>query len=81
MGAEQQYPFAGAFAIVPSDTVALSPAVRGIYVGGAGDVNCTFVSGQTAVTFKAPPVGTVLNISPLRVNATLTTATLLIGLT
>jgi len=80
MGAEQQYPYSSGFAITPSDTVT-TPAMRALYVGGAGDVSVVWVAGGTVTTFKAPPVGTVLPISPFRVNASLTTATLLIGLT
>jgi uncharacterized membrane protein len=36
--------------------------------------------GATTVTFKAVPVGTVLSISPSKVKATGTTATLLVAL-
>jgi hypothetical protein len=67
------------YAITPSDSVALATAIRGIYVGGAGDVSVQNAAG-TAVVFKAVPVGSVLPVSTTRVNATLTTATLLIGL-
>lgn len=70
--------YAGGKAITPSDTV--DEAFSAIYVGGAGDVSVVMEAGGTAVTFKAPPVGTILPIRVKRVNATLTTATLLIGL-
>lgn len=67
------------FALTPSDTVTYSPPLSGVYVGGTGDVAVVFPSGASVV-FKAVPVGTTLPISPSIVKATLTTATLLIGL-
>lgn len=70
--------YTGFFAITPSDTTALN--LRGIYVGGAGDVALKSAGG-TVVTFKAPPVGTIL---PVELNGgqvmAATSATLLIGL-
>lgn len=63
-------------AIVPHDTNTLGGG-RGIYVGGTGDIVCDFADGNS-VTFKAVPVGTQLCVSPLRVKATGTTATLLV---
>lgn len=65
-----------AAAITKSDTV---PNVfSAIYVGGAGDVTVTTQNGDL-VTFKAPPVGTIIPVSTSLVMAA-TTATLLIGL-
>lgn len=69
-------------AITKSDSVAvptyMGRQIRAVYVGGAGDVT---VKGndEVEVTFKAPPVGTILPIRPKYVMAS-TTATLLIGL-
>lgn len=65
------------FDITKSDTVA-QPAMDALYVGGAGDL---VVAGGDGVarTFKAPPVGTVLQIAPKLVMAA-TTATLLVGM-
>lgn len=68
-----------AFAITPSDTVNFTYRARGIYVGGAGNVSVVTLDG--VVTFVAPPVGTILPIEALRVNAALTTATNLVALT
>jgi hypothetical protein len=65
--------------ITPSDTVVLT-GIRGVYVGGTGDLTVVAGDGVTTVTFKAVPVGTLLPISPSKVKATATTATLLVGL-
>lgn len=67
------------FAITPSDTVNFSFFVRGIYVGGAGDV-VAVTEGGSAVTFTAVPAGTILPIRASRVNNTSTTGTALVGL-
>jgi hypothetical protein len=72
--------FTNAVAVTPSDTTQVK--CRAIYVGGAGNVAVKMVPGGTAVTFTAPPVGTIL---PLEINdgqimSTNTTATLLIAL-
>lgn len=82
----QQLGFAGytsAVAITPSDTVPIN--ARGIYVGGAGDIEITLGpigARGTAVVFKAVPVGTILPVGGIEmlVNATGTTATLLVAL-
>lgn len=68
-----------ALAVVPSDTVNLSAPCLGIYVGGAGNVSIVTLDGNTVV-FTAPPVGSVIPCRASRVNATLTTATLLVAL-
>lgn len=72
-------PFTRAVAITPSDTVTQN--YTAIYVGGTGDVTIeTENAPGTAVTFKAMPVGSYLWVKTSKVKATLTTATLLIGL-
>ena len=68
------------FAIVPSDSVNFNIMCRGIYVGGTGAVSLVTSAG-TVLTFSAVPVGTILPIIAQRVNSTLTTATLLVGIT
>lgn len=67
------------FAVTPSDTTEVS--CRAIYVGGAGDVAIR-QKGATAVTFKDPPVGTILpvNLELGQIMSTNTTATLLLAL-
>lgn len=73
-------------AITKSDSTDLSSSgIRGIYVGGAGDVvviglnDTTNAGAGTAVTFVGVPVGTILPVVPKRVMAA-TTATNLVGL-
>lgn len=69
------------FAITPSDTVNFTYPVRGIYVGGGGDIAVVFDDdAETVLVFSAVPAGTTLAIKAKRVNATGTTATLMNGL-
>lgn len=67
------------FAITPSDTVNFTFTARSIRVGGGGDVVAVREDG-TAVTFKNCYAGEILSIVAIRVNATNTTATQLVGL-
>lgn len=46
--------------ITPSDTVELSPAALGLYVGVTGDVKVTDIDGNVA-TFVNVPAGTLLS--------------------
>jgi hypothetical protein len=69
--------YSSAKAITTSDTV--PQTYRAIYVGGAGNVTVVTEGGDT-VTFTAPPVGSIIPVSVQLVKATLTTATLLVGL-
>ena len=72
--------YGSATAVTPSDTTVIN--CRAIYVGGAGNVAVKTTGGATAVTFTAPPVGTILPvmIDGGQIMATNTTATLLIAL-
>lgn len=70
-------PAAGVIAVTPSDATVLKN-VRGLYIGGAGNVAVTMQDGSTA-TFTAPPIGTVLPLQVTKVNAA-TTATLIVAL-
>lgn len=73
-------PYVDGAAITPSDSTNLPVPTRAIYVGGAGAISAVMRSGGNSVTFAAVPVGTVLEISVVRVNATGTTATNLVAL-
>lgn len=67
-----------------SDSVDLTVRPKAIYVGGAGDITVDMRDAQNTstvtVTFKAVPVGTVLEIQPIRLRSSGTSATLLLGL-
>lgn len=65
--------------VTPSDTVDLPVVIRGLYVGGAGNV-VAVSPGGSVVPFTAVPAGTTLYIRARRINATSTTATALVGL-
>lgn len=66
--------------ITPSDTVDEAVNFTEIYVGGAGNISVVPWSNGPAVVFTAVPAGSILRTCGIRVNATLTTATLLVGL-
>jgi hypothetical protein len=66
-------------AITPSDSTPLSIPIKGIYVGGAGNLTVIAQSDGVAVTFTAVPVGTIIPVKAKFVT-TATTATLLIGM-
>jgi hypothetical protein len=72
--------YSSAQAVTTSDTQQV--ICRAIYVGGAGNVAIKTTDSAAAVTFTAPPVGTIIpvNIEGGRIMATNTTATLLIAL-
>ena len=68
----------GAQNITPSDaTNLLAPAV-GLFVGGAGNISAVMENGDT-VTFTGVLAGQFLPFIFKRINATGTTATLLVG--
>lgn len=65
-------------AITPSDSVALNPVPKSIYVGGAGNIAVKGSDGNTATL--AVTAGQTLALSPSYVMATGTTATGLVAL-
>jgi hypothetical protein len=73
-------PSARLVAITPSDSTNLSPPTRYLYVGGAGDLAVKALDDTAAVTLKAVPVGTLIPVRAVRVMATNTTATNIVGL-
>lgn len=68
-----------ALALTPSDTIPTNPLLRGIYVGGAGNLTVQFSSDNIDVVFPVVAAQT-LWIDPNLVKATGTTATGLIAL-
>jgi hypothetical protein len=69
-----------AFAITPSDTVAIAVQTKGIYVGSTGDVTVKCQDSIADVVFKTVPAGTLLPVNVQFVRAAGTTATNLVGL-
>jgi len=69
----------GGVAIVPHDTVSQG-TFRTLYIGGTGAVSLVGLDG-VAVVFSAVPAGTQLKVGFTRINATGTTATLMVGIT
>lgn len=67
------------YAITPADADLPTP-VRGIYVGGSGNIALRSYGSTTTVTLTGVVVGTVLQIEAAQVRSTGTTATNLIGL-
>jgi len=66
-------------AIVPSDTVDLPQPCDAVWVGGAGNV-AAVMQDNTVTVFTAVGAGVALPVKARRINATLTTATLLTAL-
>lgn len=67
--------------VTPSDSVNFTGGrvCRALYIGGAGNLVAVDKNG-TAVTFSGIAAGSVLPIRCIRVNATSTTATLIVAL-
>lgn len=68
-----------AFAVTPSNTTNFDARARALYVGGGGDIRVVFEGGDV-VLFTAVPSGFILPVECIRVDATGTTATSLVGL-
>jgi hypothetical protein len=64
--------------VTPHNATDFIKLPRAIWVGGAGNVACEFPSGT--VLIQGVPAGTLLPIRPSRINATNTTATLMVAL-
>lgn len=69
----------GGAAVTPSDTEDLTYTCRSLWIGGAGDVRVRTVNGDL-VTIVGVPAGTLLPVAVVRVYATATTATNIVGL-
>lgn len=72
-------PAGNAEAVTASDSTTLS-GVRGVYVGGAGNVAMTFPGQSSAVTFVGVSAGTILPVQPVKIMSTNTTATDILAL-
>lgn len=73
-------PARNAFSITPDDGTDLSVSCRSLFIGGAGDVSAILVGDFSSTLFKNIQAGVILPISVKRVEATLTTATDIVGL-
>ena len=71
---------ADAFAVTPSDSVALMVPAQCLYVGVAGTVTVVTLSGQT-VEFMAVAAGSIIPLAVAKVKATGTSATNIVALT
>lgn len=71
---------ASAFAITPSDSADLAKAIRGIYVGVAGNLSVILEDDSAQVTLIGVVAGSIYPLRAKRVLSTSTTATNLIGL-
>jgi hypothetical protein len=65
-------------AVTPSDSTVLED-VRSVYVGTTGNLACTAYDGSTVI-FLTVPAGTVLPITPVKINSTGTTAAGIVAL-
>lgn len=72
-------PAINAAVITKSDTVVISPPLRGVYIGGTGNLNVRMIGGTT-VLFSGLPAGALLPIMVDQILSTNTTATLIVGL-
>lgn len=67
-------------AITKSDTTVYNPPLRGLWVGGTGDVALLAIGSTVAVTLSAVPAGTLIDLVMIeKVMSTNTTASLMVG--
>lgn len=67
-----------AAAVVPDNANNQAVPFRALWVGGAGNVTILMPDGSV-VTFSGVPAGSMLPVGGVRVNATGTTATLIVA--
>ncbi|PWE56187.1 hypothetical protein DEM27_12210 [Metarhizobium album] len=72
-------PASSGFSITPNDATDLAETVRALYVGGGGNLSVTMLSGEV-VTLANVFAGSILPLRAVRVRATGTTATDIVGL-
>jgi len=68
-----------AVAVTPSDSTLLAQVCNALYIGGAG-VAVVLLQDGTTVTLSGIPAGAIIPLRVQRVNATSTTATLIVAL-
>lgn len=73
-------PARNGFSITPDDSADLSITCRALFIGGGGDISAILAGDSTTILLKGVPTGTVLPIAVRRIEATLTTATDIVGL-
>lgn len=70
--------YGNAAVLAPHDSTDFANEIQALYVGGTGNITGV-LPDDTTVLISAIPVGTILPIRLKRINATGTTATLLVG--
>ncbi|MEL6540848.1 MAG: hypothetical protein AAFP79_15880 [Pseudomonadota bacterium] len=73
-------PATDCFSITPDDSEELQTATKALFIGVGGDVVIRSVAGETDVTFRNLPDGSVLDVRVRAVRSTGTTAGNLVGL-
>jgi hypothetical protein len=73
-------PAESAEAVTPSDSTDLVTFSRALWIGGAGNIAVIMRDGSGPFLISGIPAGTLLPIRVQRVNATNTTATLIVAL-
>jgi hypothetical protein len=61
--------------VTPDDDTDLAEVTRGVFVGGAGNLNVNMAGTGTSLTITGIAAGTFLPISVARIRSTSTTAT------
>lgn len=73
-------PSRSARVVTPNNGADLDRITKGLYVGGAGDVEVILVEDAAQLVFTGVPAGTILPLQVRRVRAANTTATNIIAL-
>lgn len=73
-------PATDCFAIAPDDNAELPSATKALFIGVGGDIVLRPVAGDTDVTFRNLPDGSVLDVRVRAIRASGTTASNLVGL-
>lgn len=68
------------FAIIPNDTAEFASVPKAIYVGTGGEIVARLLDSSADLTFRNIADGTILDIRPLAIRATGTSAADIVGL-